>query len=135
MPSKHGTDEQKGVKMDKMDLKQMADALVLFGRTLLGFAEELKNLSPEQPESKWIPVEELKNLSPAQPEREKGKWEVCNILDYAQRPTGRRVGRCPYCGHLTDEFRKIVESSKKLTNFCPNCGADMREENDNGRFN
>lgn len=62
------------------------------------------------------------------PERNVGKWEVCNILDYAQRPTGRRVGRCPYCGHLTGEFRKIIESSKELTNFCPNCGADMRKE-------
>lgn len=64
----------------------------------------------------------------AQPEREKGTWEVCNVLDYAQRPTGRKVGRCSHCGHLTDEFRKIVESSKKLTNFCPDCGADMRKE-------
>ena len=53
------------------------------------------------------------------------KWEVCNILDYAQRPSGRKVGMCPRCGYLTDEFRTIVESSKKLTNFCPNCGVQM----------
>lgn len=54
--------------MDKVDLKQMADALVFVGRTLLGFAEELKSLSPEQSESKLISVEKLENLSPAQSE-------------------------------------------------------------------
>ena len=42
------------------------------------------------------------------------KWEVLfNALDETPRY------RCPICKGL--EWRK--------TNFCPNCGADMREEN------
>lgn len=66
----------------------------------------------------------------AEPERKKGKWEVRNILDYAQRPTGRKLGECSVCGYLTDDFRTMIEANKKLTNFCPNCGAEMRGEAD-----
>ena len=58
-------------------------------------------------------------------ERKRGKWEVHNILDYAQRPTGRKVGKCPFCGYLTDEFMSRVDYYHKLTHFCPNCGAEM----------
>ena len=54
-----------------------------------------------------------------------GKWEVCGILDYAQRPSGRKLLRCPFCKYLTDDFRSIVEYHHALTNFCPNCGAKM----------
>jgi len=63
-------------------------------------------------------------------ERKKGKWEVCNILDYAQRPTGRKIGRCPFCQYLTGEFRSRVDYFHKLTHYCPNCGAEMKGEND-----
>lgn len=55
----------------------------------------------------------------------KGKWEVCDILDYAQRPSGRKILRCPFCGYLTGEFRSMVDYYHKLTHFCPNCGAEM----------
>ncbi len=58
-------------------------------------------------------------------EPRKGKWEVCNILDYAQRPSGRKILRCPFCGYLTGEFRSMVDYYHKLTHFCPNCGAEM----------
>lgn len=61
----------------------------------------------------------------AQPERKNGKWEICNILDYAQRPTGRKILRCPFCGYLTDEFRSMVDYYHKRTRFCPNCGNEM----------
>ena len=61
-----------------------------------------------------------------EPERKKGKWEVRNILDYAQRPSGRKTLRCPFCGYLTGEFMSRIDYYHKLTNFCPNCGADMR---------
>ena len=64
-------------------------------------------------------------------ERKRGKWIVCNILDFAQRPTGRKVGRCSNCGHLTDEFRTMVEASKKLTNFCSECGSYNGEGDEN----
>lgn len=60
-----------------------------------------------------------------QPERKRGKWEVHNILDYAQRPTGRKILRCPFCRYLTDEFRTRMEYYHILTHFCANCGAEM----------
>ena len=88
-------------------------------------------------QQRWKEAEEYQRIidrfmafASAQPERKKGKWKVWNILDYAQRPTGRRVGECPFCGYLTGEFRLLLECSHELTNFCSNCGADMRGEQD-----
>ena len=88
-------------------------------------------------QQRWKEAEEYQQIidrfmafASAQPERKKGKWKVWNILDYAQRPTGRRVGECPFCGYLTGEFMRLPESRHELTNFCSNCGADMRGEAD-----
>ena len=67
----------------------------------------------------------LSRVPSAEPERKTGKWEVHNILDYEQRPTGRKVGRGPFCGRLTGDFRTVIESNRELTNLCPNCGAEM----------
>lgn len=56
---------------------------------------------------------------------QQGRWEVCNILDYAQRPSGRKILRCSLCGYLTNDFRSMVDYSHELTNYCPMCGARM----------
>lgn len=69
-------------------------------------------------------IKELQSMPSAE---KKGKWEVCDILDYAQRPSGRKILRCPFCGYLTGEFRSMVDYYHKLTHFCPNCGARMEE--------
>lgn len=61
-------------------------------------------------------------------ERKRGEWKVCDILDYAQRPTGRKILRCPFCEYLSDEFMPRVDYYRALTNFCPNCGARMTKE-------
>lgn len=64
-------------------------------------------------------------------EENKMKWKIYNVLDYAQRPTGRRFAKCPFCDYLTDDFRTPDQCWKKLTNYCPNCGAEMiGEENE-----
>ena len=54
-----------------------------------------------------------------------GRWLIYNILDYAKRPTGRKVGKCSVCGQLTPDFRLITEEPN--WNYCPNCGAKMDE--------
>ena len=49
-----------------------------------------------------------------------GRWIM--LEPYGAHHTHRR--KCSECGEI---------KAKELTNFCPNCGADMREENvDNG---
>ena len=64
----------------------------------------------------------LKSLPPAQPEREKGKWIVCGDNHV-----------CSECDEfaLCDAYDVLEtgEYQEKLSDFCPNCGADMRQSN------
>lgn len=57
------------------------------------------------------PVDVIKALPSAQPEREKGEW----TKDCA----------CEICG-----FKPWYERDIHTLSFCPNCGADMREDQD-----
>jgi len=77
-------------------------------------------------------IKEPIKLPSVQPERKKGEWEVCNILDYAQRPSGRKILRCPFCGYLSNDFRSMSDYYHNLTNYCPNCGASMTKGETNG---
>lgn len=52
-----------------------------------------------------------------------GQWLVCNILDYAERPTGRKVDMCSECKCLSPEWRLPLE--RHTWNYCPNCGSRM----------
>ena len=52
----------------------------------------------------------IRELPSAQPERKKGKWLAIGNSGLAT---------CK-CGHITDRY--------SVYNFCPNCGADMRGE-------
>ena len=52
----------------------------------------------------------------------RGKWIIRNTFDDCV------YARCDQCA-----ITQIFYYGKPLTNFCPNCGADMRkEENNNG---
>ena len=35
-----------------------------------------------------------------------------------------------YCSVCHNKIHEVKKPKKKLSNFCPNCGADMREEHD-----
>ena len=59
-------------------------------------------------------VEAIKQLPPAQPEPKRGKWIY--KIDLITVPTG--YWECSEC----KEGRLLYEA-----NFCPNCGAEMRE--------
>lgn len=68
----------------------------------------------------------LVEVPDAQPERKTGKWERHNT--YVGDDTSGRVDpdwRCSECGQqaLVNEWFMY-----DLTNYCPNCGADMRPE-------
>ena len=55
----------------------------------------------------------INNLPSAQPERKKGKWII-------KDDTERFIAQCNCC--------RYIEDSRRIKNFCPNCGADMRGE-------
>ena len=55
-------------------------------------------------------VQTVEQLPPAQPERIKGRW--------IEKPHVHGVAYCSLCDY---------ELHTNDTNFCPNCGADMRE--------
>lgn len=62
-------------------------------------------------------IREYEDLPSAEPERKKGKWKKIGHL-------GRHY-RCDQCGNTLDFDG--VNTGRGDANFCPNCGADMRE--------
>lgn len=68
----------------------------------------------------------LKDLPPAQSERKQGKWEML------QMPISPPVYKCSVCGsHALQSMTGCLMNrhyEANLTNYCPNCGADMRED-------
>ena len=61
--------------------------------------------------------EKLRELPPAQPERIKGRWISADAI-FGGEPF--------YCSECGENTRDTV-MGKPRWNFCPNCGADMRE--------
>ena len=78
------------------------------------YATEVWSMSHES-FLKWL--NSKANLEPFAQERKKGKW-----IDETFSPWGLvyHPYRCDQCG----------EHSEADSNFCPNCGADMRGETD-----
>lgn len=68
-------------------------------------------------------VEVIRNLPSAQPEREKGNWV------YGEDVYGIDGYHCDKCGFFVpwDYVHKFISYIEDY-NFCPNCGADMRGE-------
>ena len=58
----------------------------------------------------------LKDLPSAQPEQKRGKWEMA-YLDHVSVGNRPKVLYCSKCNQCI----------AYPTNYCPNCGADMRE--------
>lgn len=61
----------------------------------------------------------------AQSERKRGRW----IYGEDNLGTGRDGWFCSECGHfeLWDYSADMKSAELNLPNYCPNCGADMRE--------
>ena len=53
-----------------------------------------------------------------------GKWIKENLTGYLT-PGGNGIWHCSECGHQEGPY-----PSARLTKYCPNCGADMREDNE-----
>lgn len=73
-------------------------------------------------DKKESPKAKINALSQVTPIRPKGYWVIdgtgVTALEYIE---GYRQIHCTYCGH------KIKGKNIEGTDFCPNCGADMRE--------
>ena len=65
-----------------------------------------------------VSLTEIQNAPSVKPQRPSGKW-VNNIHD---------IPICDQCGYMTPYDRAIDDY--EYGNFCPNCGADMRGEED-----
>lgn len=67
-------------------------------------------------EALLIAIESLRN------ERPKGKWKL-------YKSPVNRIYQCSCCGKNSPDFTAYMKM-----NFCPNCGADMREADNEQRF-
>ena len=56
-------------------------------------------------------------------DRPKGHWKMYAIDDFKGRRTGEHAIICDRC-----LMKEIIRFGQSKWNFCPNCGADMREE-------
>ena len=59
----------------------------------------------------------LRLLPSAQPERKKGKW-----INH-RNDNGHNIADCDKCGEAMQWFDDDIKP-----NYCPNCGADMRDQ-------
>ena len=58
---------------------------------------------------------DIEDLPSAQPERKRGKWKPyrCDMYE------------CSECGYI---YTELTDRHRCGANYCPNCGADMRED-------
>lgn len=77
----------------------------------------LSAMPPEEAMTKAMLIQSVKQLPSAQPERKRGKWQ--------EDPSGYGFWICSNCGFVSE-----ASAANVLYNFCPNCGADMREVDD-----
>ena len=69
----------------------------------------------------------LENLPPAVPERKKGKW---NAYYHGVNENPSFTYSCNQCGYSAPYGLYGGSYSQKKWMFCPNCGADMRGDQD-----
>lgn len=64
-----------------------------------------------------VDVGDILDAPTIEPERKRGKWEITNL---------GAVGAFDSCS----ECKRVVKHKAPFYNYCPNCGADMRGEQD-----
>ena len=71
----------------------------------------------------------LKDLRSTEPERKKGVWIDEKINSYTSRTyCSECSSSAPFIYESDDYYGNHAHGETVKTNFCPNCGADMRGE-------
>lgn len=68
-------------------------------------------------------IKALPSAQTIEPERKKGRWIMENVVLTSNPPQYK--WHCSECGRMVHGFTAEV-----LTDYCPNCGADMRGDTD-----
>lgn len=71
----------------------------------------------------YAAINDVKHASTIEPERKTGKWIGTEYDGYADGNPVYYEWKCSACGC-------VIEDDEPTWNFCPNCGADMRGEQD-----
>lgn len=82
-------------------------------------------------------LDKLRALPSVEPERKTGRWIVktVNTFEMAYGSTGYEpVYECSLCGCVEESYLRfdepIMPEDANFPNYCPHCGAYMKEEND-----
>lgn len=68
-----------------------------------------------------LSAEEIISLIPSAQERKKGEWVKEDLSD-CLTPGGNSIYHCSECDHTEGPW-----PHPRLSNFCPNCGAEMEK--------
>lgn len=121
--------------MDDLISRQTAiEALDVGAELLRRVLDDAYVVGAEREKYKWglelieSGISDIKGLPSAQQERKNGKWEEKEVIHEVEASTvidEWQSARCSVCGkyHTTPYMYYFDEF-----NFCPNCGADMRDE-------
>lgn len=102
------------------------DAIEAMANTLWHYPNECYRNLNEYEFAKGLAELGLKSVPPAQPERKTGKWIDGKRMK--NDGTFYWFRQCDQCGYERNDC-----DTEKDSNFCPDCGADMREGQDEQR--
>ena len=109
--------------LERDDLVSRAGAIDALNDTLVDYLPILIGPTEE------IPLKcarAIYNLPSAGPQRMRGRWIESNLIPSRK---GKPGGRLFICSECNKGWIKQDRSMEEI-NFCPNCGADMRGEQD-----
>ena len=89
----------------------------------------LSTIPPEEAMTKAMLIQSVKQMDAAQPERKRGRWKII-MARHKYNGEYREVRQCSECHAAYFHYANQEDIEDEIPNFCPNCGADMRGEND-----
>lgn len=107
------------------NLAQVGTDLISRQQAIDALDKRFDSIPMEQTTEILLLRKDLRNLPSAQPQRMRGKWT------YGEDEYGIDGYHCDKCGFFVpwDYTHKFIDFIKDY-HFCPNCGADMRGEQD-----